>query len=210
MECMTDRRRSAPAAQRNCQPILEVLARALPERARVLELASGTGVHAVAFARACPGWTWQTSDLDPEALESLRAWVDFAKLPNLLPPQELDVLDPDQAFPEADAVVAINLVHIAPEGIVESLLEKAAACLKPGALLYLYGPYRVQGGYTSEGNRHFNQSLRQMHPEYGLRSLEEVKESAKVRGFRFQERVNMPANNFSLLFTRLSPQETLA
>lgn len=208
--CMSDSRRTAPAAERNREPIEKVLRRLLPQKARIFEVASGTGVHAVAFAQAHPKWVWQTSDVHPEALASLRSWSETEELPNLPLPLEHDVSDPTQAFPPADAVVAINLVHISLRATAPQLFAKAKNCLGPEGLLFLYGPYKVNGNFTSEGNRRFHESLKDMHPEFGLWDLEEIQELGEKHGFTFQERVNMPANNFSLVFTRNPLQETPA
>jgi SAM-dependent methyltransferase len=155
-------KRSAPSALRNRAPILEVLRRVLPAEGVVLELASGTGEHAVHFAAALPGLTWQPSDPSPEARASIAAWRAEAALPNLRPPLPLDVVAPwplDDVAPLA-AIVCINMIHIAPWAATEALFAGAARALAPGAPLVTYGPYRFGGAFTADSNAAFDADLR--------------------------------------------------
>ena len=200
---MHDPRLQSPAAARNRQPILEVLRQVLPERARVLELASGSGEHALAFATAMPGWQWQPSDPTDEALASIAAWREAAALPNLSVPLRLDATDPDD-WPQGpfDAVVAINLIHISPWAVAEALMARAGERLVPGGVLYLYGPYRRGGAHTSASNAAFDADLRRRDPRWGVRDLEAVASEAERHGLALQRVVEMPANNLSVVLVR--------
>lgn len=192
----------APAAERNREPILEVLSDCLPASGLVLEIAGGTGEHAVWFAERLPGLTWQPSDPDPSALASIAAWVAEAGLENLRPPIRIDVREGDWGIAAADAIVCINMIHISPWAATEGLLDGAARLLPAGAPLYLYGPYRRGGAHTAESNEAFDQSLRARNPEWGVRDLEAVTEAAAVRGLSFERAVPMPANNLSVILRR--------
>jgi len=190
------------ATQGNREPILAVLRRILPARGLVLEIASGTGEHAVHFAAGLPGITWQPSDQDAEYLSSVAAHRAAASLPNLLAPLVLDVTAPAWPVARADAVVCINMIHISPWSAAEALMSGAARVLQPGGVLYLYGPYREPGVPTAPSNEAFDRSLRLRNPEWGLRDAAEVKALAARSGFDFTERVAMPANNLSLVFRK--------
>jgi SAM-dependent methyltransferase len=194
--------RTAPAVARNRDPILAVLQRFLPASGFILEIASGTGEHAVHFARGLPGVTWQPSDPDPESLASIAAHRAAAKLPNLLPPLELDVMSAQWPVTQGDAMVAINMIHIAPWAASEGLMAGAERLLSPGGVLYLYGPYREKGVPTAPSNEAFDRSLRMRDPSWGVRDLEEVIALAGRYSFDFAERIAMPANNLSVIFRR--------
>ena len=194
--------RSAPAAARNREPILRVLRDILPRSALVLEIASGTGEHAVWFSSALPELTWQPTDLDPEALSSIAAWRDRTRLPNLLPPLLLDAAADTWPVAQADAVVAINMVHIAPWTATQGLIAGAARVLTPGGLLFLYGPFRESGVHTAAGNAAFDADLRARDPSWGIRDLDDITALASQHGFKAPERIAMPANNLSVVFRR--------
>jgi SAM-dependent methyltransferase len=147
---MNQAARTAPAAARNREPILRVLRDCLPPSARVLEIASGTGEHAVWFCSALPALTWQPTDQDPEALRSIAAWRDRMDLPNVLPPLPLDAAAETWPVAQADVVVAINMVHIAPWAATQGLITGAARILSAGGLLFLYGPFREGGVLRQE------------------------------------------------------------
>lgn len=193
---------STPTAERNKGPILDVLARVLPRRGLVLEIASGTGQHIVHFAKALSDLTWQPSDPDPELRESIAQRVAEEKLANVNPPIELDVTRLPWPLPTADAVVAINLIHVAPWSATLALLEGTKALLPAQHVLFLYGPYRRHGQHTSKSNEQFDSDLHAQNSEWGLRDLEAVSETAASSGFVLTEIVEMPANNFSLVFKR--------
>jgi SAM-dependent methyltransferase len=190
----------SPASERNKGPILEVLRGLLPPQASVLEIASGTGQHAEHFATQCPGWVWQPSDVQAQALPAVAARC--AALPQVLPPVLLDVLMP--AWPVAaqafDAVYCANLLHISPWVCCAALMQGAARHLAPGGALVLYGPYRVDGEPLAEGNRAFDADLRERNPQWGLRLLADVAQAAQAAGLAFEGRFSLPANNLALVF----------
>lgn len=199
-----DDARSSPAAERNAEAILAVLRAALPAKGRVLEIASGTGQHAVHFARALPGVVWTPTDASEEALASIGAWRSAAGATNLDAPLRLDVEQP-ATWPEGpfSALVAINLVHISPWSTTEALLAGAARVLQTGGVLYLYGPYREAETPLAESNAAFDASLKARDSAWGLRDRDEVIAAAKGHGLTFTLRKAMPANNLSLLFRKL-------
>src|SRR5215813_13886411 len=188
-----------PAAERNKGPILDVLARVLPKQGVVLEVASGTGQHIVHFAKALPSLAWQPSDADPELRKSIALRVGEEQLANVKPPIDLDVTKLPWPLQRADAVVCINMIHVAPWSATLALLEGAKALLPTQRVLFLYGPYRRFGQHTSKSNEQFDSDLRAYDPEWGLRDLEAVSEAAASSGFMLAEIVEMPANNFSLI-----------
>jgi len=191
-----------PPAERNKGPILEVLSRVLPIRGVVLEIASGTGQHVVHFAKALPGLTWQPSDPDPELRESIALRVREEQLANVNPPLDLDVTRLPWPLQTADAAVCINMIHVAPWSATLALLEASKAVLPAQHVLFLYGPYRRFGQHTSKSNEQFDSDLRAHNSEWGLRDLETVSQSAASCGLVLTEIVEMPANNFSLVFKR--------
>lgn len=195
-----DAKHHAPAAARNREPIRELLARELPPRGTVLEIASGSGEHAIHLARAFPALTWQPSDASPRALASIAAWRADAALPNLQPPIALDVTASPWPLAAADAIVCINLLHISPWEAALGLFSGAARLLSPGALLYLYGPYRFSGAFTSTSNAAFDRSLRDRDPSWGVRDVDDLVTLARRHRFTLRDAVAMPANNHSLLF----------
>jgi SAM-dependent methyltransferase len=194
--------RSAPAAARNREPILRVLREYLPRPALVLEIASGTGEHAVWFSSALSDVTWQPTDLDPEALRSIAAWRDAAGPPNLLPPLRLDAAADTWPVTRADAVVAINMVHIAPWTVTQGLMAGAARVLTSGGLVFLYGPFREGGVHTAVSNAAFDADLRARDPSWGIRDLDAITALARQHGIMGPERIAMPANNLSVVFRR--------
>jgi hypothetical protein len=195
--------RVAPSTGRNREPILSVLKPRLPAGGLVLEIAAGAGEHAVYNAAALPHLTWLPTDADAEALASIEAWRQHANLPNLLAPLRLDASDPD-AWPveRADAVVNINMIHISPWSATRGLMTGAGRVLPSGGLLFLYGPYLERDVPTAPSNLEFDQSLRRRNPEWGLRQLEEVAALAAQNGLTLTERVAMPANNLTLVFSK--------
>ncbi|MEQ6917587.1 DUF938 domain-containing protein [Halomonas aquatica] len=198
---MNDQRLQSPAAARNRQPILDVLMAVLPSDARVLEIASGSGEHAVTFAGAMPGWSWQPSDPNPHARRSIEAWREHAGLANLHPPMAVDVTAVCPAGPH-DAVVAINLLHISPWEVTEALLSCAGGQLSGGGVLFLYGPFKRKGRHTAPSNASFDADLRQRDPRFGIRDLDAVVEEAARCGLLLERLVDMPANNLSVVFRR--------
>lgn len=200
---MSDEKRSAPHVARNAAPIAEVLRTVLPARGLVLEVASGTGEHALHFARAFPNLLWQPSDPEPAAVRSIEAWRGEAGLFNLLPAISLDARARDWPVEAADAVVCINMVHISPWAATQGLLRGAGRLLESGAPLYLYGAYRQAGVETAPSNEAFDESLKARNPEWGLRELEAVAAEAVAHGFALEAAVPMPANNLSVMLRKV-------
>lgn len=196
----------APAAERNREPILDVLTRVLPRSGLVLEVASGTGQHAIFFSERLPSLRWQPSDASADALRSIGAWVGETEHDNLLAPIELDVRSNAWPISHADAMLCINMIHISPWEATEGLFLGAKGLLDPGSQLITYGPYRMHGEHTAPSNAAFDQSLRSRNPRWGVRDIDELSELGARTGFVLQERVDMPANNMTLVWTR-RPQE---
>ena len=195
-----DARRSAPAALRNREPIAEVLAAWLPERGLVLEIASGTGEHAIWFAERFPNLDWQPSDVHPNALASIDAWRGAGGLPNVREPLVVDSSASTWPIEHADAVLSINMVHISPWAASLGLIAGAARLLPPGGALILYGPWLKDDIETVPSNLAFDADLRSRDPEWGLRGVEDFEAAARAKGFELAEWRQMPANNLMLLF----------
>jgi hypothetical protein len=193
-----DRRMSAPSALRNRQPILEVLRAHAPTAGRALELAAGTGEHAVAFAAAFPGLDWQPTDLDPERLASIEAWRLAEGTENLRPPVALNAADPD--WPDrhgpADMILLVNLLHLISDSEAEAVLTGIAWALAPGGTAFLYGPFLRDGTTTSEGDARFHASLRAQDPAIGYKDLAWVRERLAPLVVTVTD---MPANNLMLI-----------
>jgi SAM-dependent methyltransferase len=199
---VTDHRLSSPAALRNRDPILEVLRSELPASGLVLEIASGSGEHVTHFAAALPDLTFQPSDVDADARRSIAAWAAERALTNVQEPLAFDAADAQWPLLSADAIVCINMIHIAPWQATPGLMAGASRLLPPGAPLILYGPYRRHGVPTAPGNEAFDQSLKARNPQWGLRDLEAVAAEAGARGLALARIVEMPANNLTVVFRR--------
>jgi SAM-dependent methyltransferase len=199
-------KRVAPAAERNKQPILEVLQRVLPKAGGLLlEIASGSGQHAAHFARGLPAWTLQPTDVEADALASIAAHVAEAQasgLNNLRPPRPLDVRLPDWGSLSADAIFSANMIHVAPWDCALGLLDGASRVLAPGGLLIVYGPFTRGGQHTAASNAAFDASLRQRDPSFGVRDLDVVLAEAARRQLGHLETVSMPANNLTVVMRR--------
>lgn len=205
-----DGRRHAPATKRNREPILAVLRDVLPARGLVVEVASGTGEHAAFFATRFPQLEWQPTDAEAEMLDSIRSWVAFTNASNLRPPLRLDVLrapltEADPALAGAEAVLNVNMIHIAPWAACEGLMRFTRSILSPGGVLVLYGPFKRDGRHTATSNAAFDESLRARNPEWGVRDLEDVVLAAAQSGLVHVDTVSMPANNLSLVFRLEAP-----
>lgn len=190
-----DARREAPAAARNVGAIGDVLADWLPASGRVLEIASGTGEHALAFARRFADREWQPSDPDPLALASIAAWRADGP-PNLRAPLEIDAASPDWPITSADAILCINMVHISAWASTLGLLDGAGLL---GSRLILYGPWLVDGEEPAPSNLAFDADLKARNPDWGLRLLSDFTHEAAKRGLTLREIRPMPANNVMLL-----------
>ncbi|QJQ33290.1 DUF938 domain-containing protein [Sphingomonas lacunae] len=201
-----DARRHAPATLRNREPILAVLRDHLPASGTVLEIASGSGEHAVWFADQLPDLVWQPSDPDPAALASINAWRSDVMHGSVLPPLLLDASAPAADWPlnGADAILCCNMTHIAPWQATVGLMAGAGRLLSAGAPLILYGPFLEAGIETAPSNLEFDQSLKARNPEWGLRQTQDVDRLARANGLDRAARLAMPANNIVLLY-RKSP-----
>ncbi len=200
-----DGRLYAPATERNRDAILEILERVLPNPGTVLEIASGTGEHAAYFAPKLAPRRWWPSDVSAPMLKSIAAWAKETKARYLLPPIELDVCQTpwpveEDAKRSVDAIVNINMVHISPWSACEALLAGAGRILPENGVLYLYGPFKRGGKHTALSNETFDTWLKDQTPEWGVRDLEAVEGTAKVHHLILKEAIEMPANNFSLVF----------
>ena len=200
---MADFRLHAPATLRNRDPILGVLRRVLPPDGLVLEVSSGSGEHAAYFAPRLAPRRWQPSDIDPAACASIAAYVAEAAAPNLLPPVALDVTSDTWPVAAADAIVCVNMIHIAPWEACLGLLAGAGRILSPGTgILYLYGPFTRGGAHTAATNAAFDRSLRAQDPAWGIRDLDDVTDEAAKHGLELVETVEMPANNLSVIYRK--------
>jgi hypothetical protein len=202
-EAGIEAKKVAPAAARNRDAIQNVLRGILPAQGSVLEIASGSGEHIIHFAQAMLHLHWQPSDPEPAALASIAAWSAEAALPNIAPPLRLDVCAPDWPIAHTDAILCINMIHIAPWAATLGLMAGAGRLLNPGALLYLYGPFREQNVSLAPSNADFDASLKARDPQWGLRWVHEVAEVASAHGLALCEHIAMPANNLSLIFYKI-------
>lgn len=200
-------KRFAPAAARNEAPIAAVLEQHLPKSGRLLEIASGTGQHACAFAARFPGIIWQPSDIDPARLASIRARIAEADCPNLLPPVELDAAVPGWAgrIGPFDAILIVNLLHLIGTGPANTVIDEAAHALVPGGRLAIYGPFLRDGRFASEGDERFHASLREQDPATGYKEVADIRARLAHAGLETIAREEMPANNLMLVAARQRP-----
>lgn len=191
-----------PATARNRDAILGVLRKILPESGQVLEIASGSGEHNAYFASHFPSLTWQPTDLDPGVLPSIAAHAAASGAHNITAPITLDVTARPWPVSDAAAILAINMIHIAPWAACEALIAGAADILPEGGVLFLYGPYRRNGGHTAPSNERFDMSLRSQNADWGVRDLEAVSDTAAAHGLAQHAVHDMPSNNLSVIFRR--------
>jgi hypothetical protein len=199
---MDDARRHAPATARNRDPIAAVLGDELPPSGLVLEVASGTGEHAIHFAGLFPALDWQPTDPDDVSRESISAWRDAVGAANLRAPVRLDAAAPDWPLDDADAILCINMVHISPWEATLGLLDGAARLLPSGGPLILYGPYLRDGVETAPSNLAFDADLKMRNPAWGLRDVAAMDDAAGARALSRTRLVEMPANNLMLVYRR--------
>lgn len=201
-----DARQYASATQRNRQPILEVLLKILPTTGNILEISSGTGEHGVFFAPRLSPRQWIPSEPNPMLRASISAWQNQFTATNLHPPLDIDVRNELWSIEtqpiEINAIVNINMIHIAPWDACLGLMAGAGRILPQGGILYLYGPFKRDGEHTAPSNQAFDRSLKTRNPEWGVRDIEEVTEVAVNEGLEFKEIIPMPANNFSIIYQK--------
>lgn len=193
-------KRHAPATARNSEALAAVLAQELPRTGLLLEIASGSGEHAVFMAARFPDLAWQPSDIDPDALASVDAWAQETVHANLLPACALDASQPDWPIERADAVLCVNMIHISPWAATEGLFAGAGRLLAPRAPLVLYGPFIEEQTPTAQSNHAFDASLRARNPDWGLRAVEDIDALAAANGLARTARHSMPANNLTLVY----------
>ncbi|MDB5824668.1 MAG: hypothetical protein JWR21_3372 [Herminiimonas sp.] len=184
----------SPACERNREPILSELRSLFADRKRVLEIGSGTGQHAVHFAAHLPHLQWQTSDL-PDNHPGILAWLNEARLTNLLPPLSLDAATPNWPSFEWDAVFTANTCHIMSWQEVEGMFAGVGRGLPSGGKLAIYGPFNYGGRFTGPGNAQFDISLRAGNPLRGIRDFEAVDALATRHGLNLIDDIAMPADN---------------
>jgi len=189
----------AESSEKNREPILVVLKEIFADRRRVLEIASGTGQHAVYFCRDLPHLTWQPSEL-PQNLSGIRAWLDEARLPNVLPPLAIDINDAIWPDIQVDAVFNANTVHIISWQEVERMFAQISRVIDPGGYVCLYGPYNYDGKFTSDSNASFDIWLKSRNPNSGVRDFEAVNELAASHGLELLRDFEMPSNNRILVW----------
>jgi Protein of unknown function (DUF938) len=212
MDKSLDRRRYAPATERNREPILAVLQQVLPPTGTILEISSGTGEHAIFMAPQLAPRYWLPSDPNPDARSSIGAWQRFAPCDNMYPPIDLDASSSEWSIESGSvpirdltqqpitAIVNINMIHIAPKSAYLGLFAGANRILPIGGILYLYGPFKQGGVHTAPSNAAFDESLRSQNSQWGIRDLEEITTVAQSHNLELQKVYPMPANNLSVVF----------
>ena len=201
-------RQFSPSAARNCVPIREVLTCVLPKKGIVLEIGSGTGEHVVCFAKALPRLVWLPSDPDEASRASIEAWMTSEGLGNVRAPVAIDVreevwgVEDDAPF---DAMISLNMIHIAPWEAALGLLAGGARLLRPDGVLFFYGPFMLGGTHTAASNAAFDADLKRRDPRWGVRDVDDLVGEAATHGLELREVVEMPANNLSLVFVKAGP-----
>ncbi len=192
----------APATQRNREPIREVLEQELSGSGTLLEIAAGTGEHAVYLSRTLQGWQWQPTDPDPEAIASIAAWREAEGAPNLKSPIQLDAAAERWPVTKADAILCVNMTHISPPAATRGLFAASGRLLGEGAPLLIYGPFLEAGVQTAASNLGFDASLKARDPAWGLREVSWLDELAAANGLERTARHAMPANNLILVYRK--------
>ena len=198
-EVLADGRRMVPSAARNAEPILQLLREEAPAQGRLLEIASGSGLHAALFAAALPGLDWQPTDVEPGNFASIRAWA-ATSTGRIAAPRHLDAAQPGWAadWPGCAAVLLVNLLHLIPQDAAAVVLHEIARALAPGGVAFLYGPFLRDGQATSPGDAAFDASLRAQDSRLGYKDLAWVTAQLQAAGLSVQPR-EMPANNLMLV-----------
>lgn len=198
-------RLDAPAFHRNCEPIWQAISPLLPNAGTALEIGSGTGQHVTTYAARTPRLTWYPSDILQSHLASIEAWRRYAGLPNVQPPQAIDLTDPNWTWSPGGplaAMLCINVLHISPWTVAQNLIAGAARLLQPNGNLFIYGPFMREGVHTAGSNASFDASLRAQNPDWGLRDIRDLAALASTHKLYLADVIPMPANNFVLVFAR--------
>lgn len=193
---------SAPAALRNREVIADAIGEFLPKQGKVLELASGTGEHICLFAQRFANLKWQPTDMDPSRLASIESHAAAEQLPNLAGPVSLNVAEDTWYSWEADVILAINLLHVAPKSVTRAVMSGASNVLLGGGTLIFYGPFMLNGTFSTESNRQFDLYLREKNPEWGLRDIADLDRAANAVGLARVALIDMPANNNLVVFQK--------
>ena len=205
-----DKRLFFAATQRNRDFIGDVLSRTIKEDGLVLEIGSGSGEHGVFFQKLFPGITWQTSEPDLLHRQSIISWIEYEELKKKMPkPLELDVENIPWKIPlnltkSLQGIVSINMIHVANWTCTVALFKGAGTLLKESQFMFLYGPFKIDNKHTSQSNYFFDKSLKMQNEFWGIRNIEEVTEEAKNNGFFQEDIIKMPANNFSIIYRKVS------
>ena len=181
------------------------MTRVLPNRGLALEIGSGTGEHAVCFAKALPKLVWLPSDPDLDSRASREAWIVTEKLANMLAPVAIDVRRKTWGVEDCapvDAMISINMIHIAPWAAAMGLLAGAERLLRPDGVLFFYGPFMRRGVHTAASNAVFDSDLKRRDKRWGVRDVDKLASEAESYGIELREIVKMPANNLSLIFVK--------
>ena len=203
-----DKRLFFPATQRNRKSIEDVLYKIIKKNGSILEIGSGSGEHGVFFQKRFPKIVWQTSDPDSIHRESISSWIDYEKLNKKMPqPLMIDVEKIPWKIPlkliySLQGIISINMIHVAPWSCTEALFRESGKLLNKGRFLILYGPFKIDNKHTSQSNYFFDNSLKMQNSLWGIRNLEEVSDEGKKNSFFQQEIINMPANNFLIIYRK--------
>lgn len=197
-----DYRQYAPASERNSEPILSVLQNFLPQSGLLLEIAAGSGQHAVFFAPYFPRLTWQPSEPDSDCRASITAWIDYMHTKNIKMPIDLDVTSFPWPISQADAIFSSNMIHITPWECCLGLMAGAGEILKPHGVLILYGPFLMKRKKTKKSNIQFDNSLRKRNRLWGIRDLEKVIQAGNACGLKCEDIIEMPANNLTVILRK--------
>ena len=205
-----DKRLFFSAAQRNKDFIGNRLSTIIKKDDLILEIGSGSGEHGVFFQKRFPEIIWQTSDPDLLHRKSIISWIEYEELNEKMPqPLELDVENIPWEIPwnlahSLQGIVSINMIHVAQWSCTIALFKGAGKLLKSGQFLMLYGPFKIGNKYTSQSNYFFDNSLKMQNEFWGIRNLEEVGDEGKKNGFLQEHIITMPANNFSIIYRKVS------
>ncbi len=204
-----DNRLFFPATQRNKKYIGDILSRILYTKGSVLEIGSGSGEHAIEFQKRFPEIIWQTSDPELEHRKSIKSWIDKSNLNIKMPqPLAIDVTIepwqlPSNVLKSLLGIISINMIHIAPWNCTKSLFKRSSELLNNDKFLMLYGPFKIKNKHISQSNELFDKSLKLQNENWGVRNLDEVNEEARVNGFFENELIEMPANNFIIIYRKM-------